>query len=434
MNRHAKASTSVAAAGAGKGRSANAARVIDFLSRLENRDLSNREVGRQLGMDEGSVRRARRAIDRPDIEPIVPQPIRRKSKAPQSIERKAIAPKSIEREGGTQIRELISEATLAEYADAWAEGAEFPPPVVFHDGADHWLADGFHRVLSAIRAGIEEIEVEVRAGGRREAILHAVGANAAHGLRRSNADKERAVRTLLDDPEWSAWSDREIGRRCRVDHKTVGRIRGGAHLGNSPDARRKAIRNGKAIEIETAGINGNRATAAEVEDGALEVEEVGSEVEAVEEPDDGVIPPEGSSEDERWLDSFPIRSQLALLGDVAAKDFDDLAMAWRSGHRLMAEFDAWKEVEEAKWRAAGMEPPEFAVTPRDPAFNRVEGAEAPRTWTICPLCHGSASEPDSGKQCPHCGGWGILVHPRQVKLAERILRQRRTGEVEEQGA
>jgi hypothetical protein len=145
-------------------------------------------------------------------------------------ETKVIAPQSIKRDGGTQIRQEISEAVLAEYAEDWTDGAKFPPPVVFLDGTDHWLADGFHRVISAIRANIAEIEVQVMEGGRREAILHAAEANAAHGLRRSKGDKERAVLTLLDDPEWTTWSDREIGRRCRVDHKTVGRIRKGAIL------------------------------------------------------------------------------------------------------------------------------------------------------------------------------------------------------------
>lgn len=30
---------------------------------------------------------------------------------------------------------------------------------------------------------------------------------------------------MIRDPEWSQWSDREIGRRCGVDGKTVTAIR-----------------------------------------------------------------------------------------------------------------------------------------------------------------------------------------------------------------
>jgi len=64
----------------------------------------------------------------------------------------------------------------------------------------------------------------VREGGRRYAILFAVGANAAHGLKRSNRDKRTAV-LLLKDPEWSGWSDREIARRCTVSDRFVNGVR-----------------------------------------------------------------------------------------------------------------------------------------------------------------------------------------------------------------
>lgn len=50
---------------------------------------------------------------------------------------------------------------------------------------------------------------------------YAVGANAAHGLRRTNADKRRAVTMLLDDPESVQWSDREIAKACAVSHEFV---------------------------------------------------------------------------------------------------------------------------------------------------------------------------------------------------------------------
>jgi hypothetical protein len=43
--------------------------------------------------------------------------------------------------------------------------------------------------------------------------------------RRSNEDKRRAVQTLLSDPEWSGWSDREIVRRCGVAPSSVGALR-----------------------------------------------------------------------------------------------------------------------------------------------------------------------------------------------------------------
>ena len=114
---------------------------------------------------------------------------------------------------------------MAEYAAALVDGAVFPPVVVFFDGKSYWLADGFHRVAGHSQAGRTEIEVDVRQGTQRDAILHSVGANATHGLRRSTEDKQNAIRTILLDAEWRHFSDRDIAKRCGVDHKTVGRMR-----------------------------------------------------------------------------------------------------------------------------------------------------------------------------------------------------------------
>jgi hypothetical protein len=66
----------------------------------------------------------------------------------------------------------------------------------------------------------------VHAGTRRDAVLFAVRANQAHGLRRTNDDKRRAVMTLLNDEEWGKWSNREIARRCAVHPSLVDGMRG----------------------------------------------------------------------------------------------------------------------------------------------------------------------------------------------------------------
>ena len=112
----------------------------------------------------------------------------------------------------------------AEYAEAMHAGASFPPVVVF-DADRFWLADGFHRVGAAEDAGLTEIRAEIRQGDRRDALLYAVGANAEHGARRTNADKTRAVETLLADPEWSMKSDRWIADTANVSPTFVGGVR-----------------------------------------------------------------------------------------------------------------------------------------------------------------------------------------------------------------
>ena len=118
---------------------------------------------------------------------------------------------------------------VEDYAEDMREGAEFPPVVVFTDdgGTESWVGDGFHRVEAAKRAGLDEIEAEVtiHPHPQRAALLHACGANAAHGWRRTNADKRHAVTTLLKDDEWSGWTDVAIARACNVSSAYVGKLR-----------------------------------------------------------------------------------------------------------------------------------------------------------------------------------------------------------------
>ena len=92
---------------------------------------------------------------------------------------------------------------------------------------------------------------------RRDAVLDALGDNATHGVRRTNADKRKAVMTLLEDDEWVGWADSEIARRCCVDHKTVGRYRDelSPHLGISQVTERTyTTKHGTTAVMNTANI------------------------------------------------------------------------------------------------------------------------------------------------------------------------------------
>ena len=144
-------------------------------------------------------------------------------------------------DGGTQSRVELNEETVAEYRDAYLAGAEFPPVIVFFDGTDRWLADGFHRYFGAKAAGRTTIYENIASGSRRDAVLHSLKANAKHGLKRTNADKRKAVELMLADDEWAAWSDRKIAEACGVSDKTVASVRT-SHCGNSE------VRNEKATE------------------------------------------------------------------------------------------------------------------------------------------------------------------------------------------
>jgi hypothetical protein len=166
-------------------------------------------------------------------------------------------------DGGTQPRAELNQATVDEYAEAIKTGAQLPPVTLFYDGAHYWLADGFHRYFGAKAAGRTTIHEDITPGTLREAILYSLSANSKHGLRRSNADKRRAVQTLLDDAEWGAWSDNELARRCAVSVSFVGDVRK-AHYSptivTNPQQRTVTTKHGTTTTMNTANVGKNGRT------------------------------------------------------------------------------------------------------------------------------------------------------------------------------
>lgn len=122
-------------------------------------------------------------------------------------------------DGGTQARVSIDQTAVAEYAEAMMEGDTLPPVIVIHDGANHWLVDGFHRFHANRKIGAITMAADVRPGTLDDALLFSFGANKDHGLRRSNEDKRKAVLGMLAlKPEWS---NRAIARHVGVNDTTV---------------------------------------------------------------------------------------------------------------------------------------------------------------------------------------------------------------------
>jgi hypothetical protein len=153
---------------------------------------------------------------------------------------------------------------VEDYTQDMKRGNAFPPLDVFEDSEGvFWLSDGFHRRSAALQAEVETIECLVRPGGLREAILHSCGANAVHGLRRTNEDKHRAVTKLLGDKEWARWGDREIARQCNVSNEFVGKLREQIKPASSVNVDRSRIvfRGGTTYKQDTTNIGRSRAPA-----------------------------------------------------------------------------------------------------------------------------------------------------------------------------
>lgn len=144
-------------------------------------------------------------------------------------------------DGDTQPRAEINYDAVRDYAEKMRDGAVFPPVKVFFDGANYWLADGFHRYHANKANVTKEIDADITNGTQRDAQLYSFGANDDHGLRRTNEEKRRAVLRILDDFEWSEMSDREIARIVKVSHTYVAKIKESLKK-DSSDAKNTAVK------------------------------------------------------------------------------------------------------------------------------------------------------------------------------------------------
>ncbi|MCE9544287.1 MAG: ParB/RepB/Spo0J family partition protein [Planctomycetia bacterium] len=255
----------------------------------------------------------------------------------------------IRTEGGTQARAMLAMDTVAEYAEAIQGGAEFPPIVVFYDGVTYWLADGFHRYHGHKQAGKTDIEVEVKQGCLRDAIFYAVSANHQHGLRRTNADKRRAVELILADKQWAEKSDHSIAEICGVSQPFVGKLREQLKTVISLAAEKRTGRDGKVRKLVT--IRGKlRKPAAKPQPTPVEDDE---QDEA--EPDDSVyghLPPvDYSPHTERTLDdpAAELMQSLELVKEELVRLNE--AMSAEGMKRLVNETITWESLVEQGYPA-----------------------------------------------------------------------------------
>lgn len=130
---------------------------------------------------------------------------------------------AIEMDHTIQCRASIDMATVNEYAERMLAKDEFPPVVLFGTRQKMWIGDGWHRIAAAQQVGSEDICADLRTGGRADALKFALGANAVHGHRRTNADKRRAVEIALR--EFPKLSSRAVAQLCGVSDKTVESVR-----------------------------------------------------------------------------------------------------------------------------------------------------------------------------------------------------------------
>jgi hypothetical protein len=276
-------------------------------------------------------------------------------------------------DGDTQPRAEINETTVNEYRSDIDGGETLPPADVYYDGTAHWMADGFHRFHAYYKAGHERMPCTVHKGTQQDAQWHAVGSNKAHGLRRTNADKEKAVRMALKHPQGTESTNELLADHVGVSPKTVAKYR--TEMESTleiPESSRRTGKDGRSVDTTNIG--------AQPEESDDDYDD--SPYVPPEEPDDPPDPP-CDPFNNVWTDQAlaDIKDAVAIKQDL--NELNRIAREWKKRaedkHGLTKNLDVvalGKEVTYLKQRLKRLEP-----------------------YCLCPMCDG-----DGCKLCRQ-NGW-----------------------------
>lgn len=158
-----------------------------------------------------------------------------------------------------QTRAGTDAETIDNYAEAMADGAQFPEVTVFTDGAHYWLADGFHRVMAAKQNGRTVIAADVRKGTEDDAVVFGGTANNKQGRRPTRADVQHFLQMVW---EWreaifgGTPTGGNLAERCGVSRET-GRKFVAEMLAEMPNAPLRSPANVGQVKMpESGGIEG----------------------------------------------------------------------------------------------------------------------------------------------------------------------------------
>lgn len=162
-------------------------------------------------------------------------------------------------DGGTQPRQAINYDVVKNYAEAMREGTVFPPVTVFFDGAEYWLADGFHRYHATKSNATTTIEADVHQGSVEDAREYSYGANKDRGYSMSAEDNKEIVRKMLLDPRYKDWTQSRIAKHVGVTEMFVSRVKASMEIKDEPKTKKFVTKDGVEREMKTGNI-GKRET------------------------------------------------------------------------------------------------------------------------------------------------------------------------------
>jgi len=148
----------------------------------------------------------------------------------------------------TQMRTKTDDDTVKEYIDVLDD---LPPITVFEVDGEYVLVDGFHRYAAYKQAGRDTIPCEILQGTLDDAREYACGANRAHGLRRNDGDKRKAVEEFFKIPGRDTLNNSEAARKLGVSVPFIKKVRDELGVKVSPTAH-----HGKGSESYKERLNG----------------------------------------------------------------------------------------------------------------------------------------------------------------------------------
>lgn len=157
-------------------------------------------------------------------------------------------------DGGTQARVALNQEVVKDYAEKMRDGEKFPEIIVFFDGSDYWLADGFHRYFATKSNGTVSIECDVKNGTLDDATLFAFSANGKRGLSMSAEDNRNVIYAMLRHPEWSKWTNAAIAKHVGVSKMTVGRVKATLDIKEEDTVKKYTDKHGNESTIETKNL------------------------------------------------------------------------------------------------------------------------------------------------------------------------------------
>jgi hypothetical protein len=124
----------------------------------------------------------------------------------------------------------IDPNVVAEYAALWEAYGDHCPlsPIKLMQVEDkYWLYDGAHTLEAAKQVGRSAIPAIVRRGSFLDAQIESCFTNCGRGAPLTNLDKQRAAKRAIQllREKGEAMSDRALGSRLGIDHKTVSKYR-----------------------------------------------------------------------------------------------------------------------------------------------------------------------------------------------------------------